>query len=93
MKKLTIKNMDGSMEEVDLINAFGIDEIDKDFVILSKGEKGGEGLSKIYISEVVEDEPGVFKMLGIETPEIWEKVKGAMKEIVNNNSQGEGNNE
>lgn len=86
MEKITIKNMDGSMEQMDLVNAFGISELDKDFVILSKGESAGEGLSKIYISEVVEEEPGIFKMLGITDPYIWEKVKLAMKEIVNKES-------
>ncbi len=93
MRKITIKNMDGSMEEADLINAFGINDLDKDFVILSKGENGGEGLTKIYISEVLEEQPGVFKLLGIEDPDTWEKVKVAMKEIVNKKPQGEGSNE
>jgi len=83
MNKIKVKNMDGSMEEMELINAFGINDINKDFVILSKGESAGEGLSKIYISEVVEEQPGVYKMLGITDPGIWEKVKLAMKEIVN----------
>ena len=59
MKKISIKNMDGTMEEVDLVNSFKINKINKQFVILSKGESAGEGMSKIYISEFVETEPGV----------------------------------
>lgn len=82
MKKITIKNMDGTMEEVDLVNSFGIKEINKDFVILSKGESAGEGLSKVYVSEVVEESPGVFKLKGIADETIWDRVKQAMKEIV-----------
>ena len=39
MKKISIKNIDGSLEEVDLVNAFKINDINKRFVILSKGEK------------------------------------------------------
>ena len=39
MNKISIKNMDGTMEEVDLVNAFKISELDKNFVISSKGEK------------------------------------------------------
>ena len=54
MKKISIKNVNGTVEQVDLINAFKIKEIGKEFVILSKGESAGEGMSKIYISEVVE---------------------------------------
>ncbi len=82
MKKISIKNMDGTMEEVDLINSFKIDKINKQFVILSKGESAGEGMSKIYISEVVEVSPGVYNMIGIQDDSIWEQVKQAMKQIV-----------
>ena len=82
MKKISVKNMDGSLEEVDLINAFKITEIDKKFVILSKGETVNDGMSKIYISEFVEKEPGVYSLIGINDNEVWAKVKQAMKEIV-----------
>ncbi len=82
MKKISIKNMDGTMEEVDLVNSFKIDDINKQFVILSKGESAGEGMSKIYISEVVETEPGVYSMIGIRDDETWKIVKQAMKQIV-----------
>ena len=82
MKKITIKNMDGTMEEVDLINSFGIEDINKNFIILSKGETAGEGMSKVYVSEVIEETPGVYKLVGITDETIWDKVKQAMKEIV-----------
>ena len=75
--------MDGTLEKVDLINAFNINDIHKDFIILSKGESAGEGLSKIYVSEVLEESPGVFKLIGITNDEIWSQVKQAMKEIAN----------
>ncbi len=82
MKKITIKNMDGTMEEVDLINSFGIEDINKNFIILSKGETAGEGMSKVYVSEVIEESPGIYKLVGITDETIWDKVKQAMKEIV-----------
>lgn len=82
MKKISIKNMDGTMEEVDLVNSFKINEINKQFVILSKGESAGEGMSKIYVSEFVETEPGVYNLIGIKDDETWEAVKAAMKQIV-----------
>ena len=82
MKKITIKNMDGTMEEVDLVNSFGIEDINKNFIILSKGEMAGEGMSKVYVSEVIEETPGVYKLVGITDETIWDKVKQAMKEIV-----------
>ena len=82
MKKITIKNMDGTMEEVDLVKAFGIMDIDKDFMILSKNETNSDGLTKVYVSEVVEKEPGVYELVGISDETIWDQVKKAMKEIV-----------
>ena len=82
MKKITIKNMDGTMEEVDLINSFGIEDINKNFIILSKGETAGEGMSKVYVSEFIEESPVIYKLVGITDETIWDKVKQAMKEIV-----------
>lgn len=82
MNRISIKNIDGTMEEVDLINAFKITELNKRFVILSKGETAGEGMSKIYISEFVENEPGVYSLVGIKDDTIWQSVKQAMKQIV-----------
>ena len=82
MKKITIENMDGTMEEVDLVNSFDVKDINKNFVILSKGETFKEGMSKVYISEVVEETPGVYKLIGITDESVWDKVKQAMKNIV-----------
>ncbi len=74
--------MDGTMEEASVVNIFKIGNINKNFVILSKGESAGEGMSKIYISEFVENEPGVYSLIGIKDDQIWQSVKEAMKEIV-----------
>ena len=73
---------DGTVEEVDLINAFKIEDIDKRFVILSKGETIKEGMSKIYVSEFVEEQPGVYSLVGINDDNVWDRVKQAMKQIV-----------
>ncbi len=82
MRKISIKNIDGTLEQVDLVNAFRIDDINKRFVILSKGETISEGMSKIYISEFVEEEPGVYSLIGINDDAVWTRVKQAMKQIV-----------
>lgn len=82
MRKISIKNVDGTLEEVDLVNAFKINDINKRFIILSKGEIVSEGMSKIYVSEFVEEQPGVYSLIGIQDDEIWTKVKQAMKQIV-----------
>ena len=82
MKKISIKNADGTLEQVDLVNAFKIKDINKRFVILSKGEIVSEGMSKIYVSEFVEEQPGIYSLIGIQDDEVWTKVKQAMKQIV-----------
>ena len=45
-------------------------------------------MSKIYISEFVEKEPGVYSLIGINDNEVWAKVKQAMKEIVEGQVRG-----
>lgn len=82
MRKISIKNVDGTLEQVDLVNAFKINDINKRFIILSKGEIVSEGMSKIYVSEFVEEQPGVYSLIGIQDDEIWTKVKQALKQIV-----------
>ena len=82
MERISIKNNDGSMEEASLINAFRITDLNKRFAILSKGEQAGDGMSKIYITEFIENEPGVYSLVGIKDEQVWARVKQAMKEIV-----------
>ena len=82
MRKISIKNVDGTLEEVDLVNAFKINDMNKRSIILSKGEIVSEGMSKIYVSEFVEEQPGVYSLIGIQDDEVWTRVKQAMKQIV-----------
>ncbi len=82
MKRINIQNIDGSMEEVNLVNSFVVKDINKNFVILSKGEVIKEGMSKVYISEVVTEMPGTYKLVGVIDESVWDKVKQSMKEIV-----------
>ncbi len=82
MRKISIKNVDGTLEQVDLVNAFKINDINKRFIILSKGEIVSEGMSKIYVSEFIEEQPGVYSLIGIQDDEVWTRVKQAMKQIV-----------
>ncbi len=82
MKKITVENINGTMEEVELINSFNVKDINRNFAIISKGESLNDTMSKVYISEVVEESPGVLKLIGITDESVWDKVKHAMKEIV-----------
>ena len=82
MNKITIQNINGTMEEVSFVNSFNVKDINKSFVILSKGESLNDTMSKVYISEVVEESSNVYKLVGITDESIWDKVKQAMKGIV-----------
>ncbi len=82
MKKITVQNMDGTTEEVDLISSFPVKDINRNFAILSRGETLSEGMRKVYISEVIEESPGIYKLIGISDESVWDRVKQAMKEIV-----------
>ena len=82
MEKITIYQINKKPEEVDLLNAFKIIKSQRGFVILSKGEDAGNNLSKIYVSEIIEEDPTSYKLIGITDKNIWNEVKAAMKEIV-----------
>ncbi len=82
MERVSIKNVDGTTEEADVVNVYKIGNINKNFIILSKGESAGARMSKIYISEFVESQPGVYNLLGISDESTWNMVKQAMQQIV-----------
>ena len=86
MKKISVKNSDNTVEQVDLVNAFRVNDLEKRFAILSKGESVSEGMGKLYISEYIEDQPGVFSLIGINNDEDWLKVKQAMKVVIEGNT-------
>lgn len=82
MEKITIYQINKKPEEVDLLNAFKIIKSQRGFVILSKGEDAGNNLSKIYASEIIEEDPTSYKLIGLTDKNTWNEVKAAMKEIV-----------
>ena len=84
MKSITIQSIKG-MEEVGLVKAFAINEINRKFAILTRKESLGDSMSKVYISEVLETPEGI-KLVGITDESLWDKVKSSMKDIVQGNS-------
>ena len=86
MKNITIQNLDGTIEEVGLVNAFEGKDISRNFCILSRGEALGEEMYKVYMSEVIEENPGVYKLVGITDENVWDNVKSTMKEIAQSES-------
>lgn len=81
-RPITITNLDGSTEEVHLVKSFGIVDLDKDFVILSKETPISQNKYKnVFVSEVIEASEGVFELKGIDTPGLLAAVRIACIEM------------
>ncbi len=92
MKTITVKNLDGTNENVEIVYYFDIKELNRTFAIISKNEKLKEGMSKVYISEVNEETPGLFKFVAITDESVWDNVKAAMKSIIQGNKMDSSKN-
>lgn len=92
MKTITVKNLDGTNENVEIVYYFDIKALNKTFAIISKNEKLKEGMSKVYISEVTEETPGLFKLVAITDESVWDNVKAAMKSIIQGNKMDSSKN-
>lgn len=92
MKTITVKNLDGTNENVEIVYYFDIKDLNKTFAIISKNEKLKEGMSKVYISEVTEETPGLFKFVAITDESVWDNVKVAMKSIIQGNKMDSSKN-
>lgn len=92
MKTITVKNLDGTNENVEIVYYFDIKDLNKTFAIISKNEKLKEGMSKVYISEVTEETPGLFKFAAITDESVWDNVKAAMKSIIQGNKMDSSKN-
>lgn len=87
MYKLQVKNIDGTIDDFDLINAFKVIETGNRIALLSKGEYAGtEMLSKIYVTEFEEMNPGIYSLIGIKDEKVWGAATNAMKLIVQSTS-------
>lgn len=84
MEQLLIHNKDGNIEKVEIVKHLKIKELNRDFIIYSKNEKIGHEISKVYVSEIIEDKPGSFRLVGINDEDVWDKVKQTMKNIIGN---------
>lgn len=85
MKKITINNIDGSRIQVDLMTILNLTELNKKFIIFSKGETYKEGMNIVYLSEITEVVPGNYNLVGI-NDDVWGNVRDAIKVIVQGNN-------
>lgn len=83
-KKITVTNRDGSCEEVDLISSFVVEDLGRNFVILSKGEKIGAAsdMNLVHVCEIIETQPNTYSLVSIEDELVWIEVKQAMKKMI-----------
>lgn len=89
MVEITVKGMNGTLEQIKLINAFKINSINKSFVIGYKGEEAGNNLGKIYVSEIVETGNNDYSLIGMSDDNVWKNnVVPAMKEIIDKTGNG-----
>lgn len=79
MNKLQVKNIDGTFEEWDLINAFKINEINKRFAFISNDELLQSAV--FYATEFVETAPGVYSFIGLDDTLFNSAVRGALVDI------------
>ncbi len=82
MKKITVINPNGTKEEVDLVRVFEVKDLKRRFAMISKGERLDNNMRKVYMSEIIEDSPTSIKLIGITDESVWDKVKQAMREVV-----------
>ena len=97
-KMVNIQNADGSNEQNIILNSFKLADINKKFVIYHKNEIAN-GVQKIYVSEVEDNEPGLLVFKNVEDDALWNRVKEMLKvianyqaEVTNNDSYLEGYN-
>lgn len=82
-KKITIKNPDGTVMEVELITYLISDDQQNTYVVYSKGElSGADGDEVIYISKVVE-KGDVLVLQEITDDNEWLNVQTLLKKIAN----------
>lgn len=80
---ITVKNSDGTEEEVELVTYLINDNHTKSYLVYSKGEKTGEEDDEvIYISKVVKDND-VMKLIEITDDFEWAEVQKLLKKLAN----------
>ncbi len=79
-KIMTITNEDGYVEEVEVVIAFEFKDTKKEYVVYTKGECDRKNNLAVYVSNI-DRTSGNPKLLGIESDEVWERIKEVLKEL------------
>lgn len=85
-KTINIMNVDGSMEECELLVSFKFRDNGKEYIVFTRNEIDEARNITVYVSRV-EIENGIECMQSIEDEKEWEKVVDVLKEL----SKDEGN--
>lgn len=79
--KINITNINGEIEEVEILMDFCFKNDPKRYVIYTNGDTDKDGLMVISVSEIVEKENSV-ELYSIEDDNIWNKIKEVMKLVI-----------
>lgn len=78
--KLSITNQDGTIEEVEFVISFEMEETKREYVVYTKNERDVNGNVTVYVSYV--DRSGEQPQLyGIDDEEEWARVKDVLRKL------------
>ncbi len=79
--KISVEKKDGTTAETEIIAAFDIADFGRKYVIYSFNETDPNGLAKLNVSQVIEDN-GKYTFAKIETDDEWNRIKEVMRNII-----------
>ncbi len=79
-KQLTIIDKLGNKTQVEVVVAFKIEAINKDYVVYTMNQKDENGNITLYAS-TIEEINGEKQLVGIRTDEEWQKIKEIIREL------------
>lgn len=80
-RTLTIKKNDGTLEEVEELISFEFEDNKKKYIVYTKNEVDEYDNMTIYVTEIVKEGEN-FKFLGVESESEWNKIKAALRALI-----------
>ena len=77
----TIKKNDGTLEEVEELISFEFEDNKKKYIVYTKNEVDEYDNMTIYVTEIVKEGEN-FKFLGVESESEWNKIKAALRALI-----------
>lgn len=85
-KKILQKiQVDGTVEEVELITCIRFKDTQKEYAIYTRNETDDKGNTTIYVSSIIDRTGEIPKCGGIATEEEWSRIKDVLRELAKDN--------